>query len=92
MATPVLNPLLIDQFLDWNSGDDRLYELVDGVPVALAALRGAHQIIAVNFGRRLAEALDDRPPCSARAEAPIAVVDRDDTCHVADLAVLFELR
>ncbi len=87
MARPVHKPLLIDEFLDWHSGDDRVYELVHGVPVALAAPSQAHQIIAVNFGRRLAEALDDRPPCSARAEAPIAVLDSDDTCHIADLAV-----
>jgi Uma2 family endonuclease len=86
MSMPALKPLLIDEFLDWDSGDDRLYELLDGVLVAMAAPSRAHRIIAVNFGRRLAEALDERPPCSAEAEAPIAV-DRDDTCHIADLAV-----
>ncbi|MCP4660571.1 MAG: Uma2 family endonuclease [bacterium] len=84
---PAPKPLAVDEFLDWDSGDERRYELVDGVPVAMAAPSGAHQIIAVNFGRRLAEALDERPPCTARAEAPIAVVGRDDMCHVADLAV-----
>ena len=87
MPAPALKPLLIEEFLDWDSGDERRYELVDGVPVAMSAPSGAHQIIAVNFGRRLAEALDERPPCSARAETPIAVVDRDDVCHVADLAI-----
>lgn len=84
---PALRPLSLDEFLDWDSGDDRRYELVDGVPVAMSAPSGAHQILAVNFARRLAEALDDRVPCSARSEAPIAVDGRDDTCHVADLAV-----
>ncbi len=84
---PALKPLAINEFLAWDSGDDRRYELVDGIPVAMAAPSRAHRIIAVNFGRRVAEALDDRPPCSAEAEAPIAVVDRDDMCHVADLAV-----
>lgn len=87
MAQPAVRALTLEEFLDWDSGDDRRYELVDGVPVAMAAPSPAHQIIAVNLGRRLAEALDARPPCSARADAPIAVVDRDDTCHVADLAV-----
>ncbi len=87
MPTPAISPLLIDDFLDWDSGDDRRYELVDGVPVAMAAPSRAHRIIAVNFAHRLAEALADRPPCSAESEAPIAILDREDTCHVADLAV-----
>jgi len=87
MSMPALKPLAINEFLDWDSGDDRRYELVDGIPVAMAAPSRAHRIIAVNFGRRVAEALDDRPPCSAEAEAPIAVVGRDDMCHVADLAI-----
>jgi Uma2 family endonuclease len=52
----------------------------------MAAPSRAHRILAVNLAHRLAEALGDRAPCSAEAEAPIAV-GRDDTCHVADLAV-----
>lgn len=87
MTTPAHKPLSIDEFLTWDSGDDQVYELVDGVPVALAAASRAHRIIAVNFGRRLAEALDERPPGCAEAEAPITLVDREDTCHIADLAV-----
>ena len=87
MPTPALRPLTIDEFLQWDSGDDRRYELVRGFPMAMSAPSRAHQIIAVNFGRRLAEALDERPPCSAGAEVPIALPDRDDSCHVADLAV-----
>ncbi len=87
MSMPAVKPLALDEFLDWDAGDDRRYELVEGVPVAMAAPSSAHQIIAVNFGRRLAETLDDRPPCSTRAEAPIALIDRDDTVHIADLAV-----
>ncbi len=79
--------MTVAQFLDWDSGDDRCYELVNGVPLAMAAPSGAHQIIAANFARRLGEALDDRPPCHARVEAPIAIPGRDDACHVADVAV-----
>ena len=86
MTMAALKPLTTDAFLDWESGDDLRYELVDGVPVAIAAPSAAHQIIAVNFGYHLHDALSSQPPCTARSEAPIAVVDRDD-CHVADLAV-----
>ncbi len=81
-----LESLTTDDFLDWDSGDDRRYELVGGVPVAMAAPSRAHQIIAVNFAYHLKDALDKRPPCNAGAEAPIDVIDRDD-CHIADLAV-----
>ncbi len=84
---PALKPLLIDEFLEWDSGDERRYELWGGVPMAMSAPSAAHQIIAVNFGYHLKDALKDQPPCTARAEAPVAVEDSDDTCHVADLAV-----
>ncbi len=87
MAIPDVQSLTLDQFLDWDSGDDQRYELFAGVPVAMASPSRAHQILAVNLARRLAEALDSRPPCSAGAEAAIGVADQDDTCHVADLAV-----
>ena len=87
MPLPALAPLSVDEFLDWDSGDDRRYELIDGVPFAMAAPARAHQILAASFARRLGEALDERPPCTVGVEAAIAVVGRDDTCHVADLAV-----
>lgn len=87
MARPALQPLTVEQFLEWDSGDDRRYELVDGEIVAMAPPLPAHQILAANFARRLAETLDDRPPCNVRVEAAIVPVDRDDACHQADLAV-----
>ena len=80
--------MTVEQFLDWDSGDDRRYELVNGIPVAMASPSWAHQIIAANFTRRFSEALDERPPCHALVEAPIGLADRDDICHVADIAVV----
>lgn len=87
MALPAVKPLGVEEFLDWDSGDDRRYELVDGVPVALAAPRPEHQILAGSFARYLSEALDERPPCTVRVEPAIEILGRDDACHVADLAV-----
>jgi Uma2 family endonuclease len=75
------------EFLVWDSGDDRRYELVAGVPVAMAPPSQEHGILAVNMARHIAEALDSRPPCTVRVEAGIAPLDRTDTCHQADLAV-----
>lgn len=87
MAVPEVQNLTLDEFLNWDSGDDLRYELAAGVPLAMASPSRAHQIIAVNLARYVSEALDDRPPCSAGAEAAIPIAAREDTCHVADLAV-----
>lgn len=82
--------LTVAEFLEWDSGDERRFELIDGVPVAMATPRRAHRILAANLARRFGEALDDRPPCSAGVEEAIAVPGRDDLCHVADVAVTCE--
>lgn len=87
MSVPALKSLTVDQFLEWDHGDDRSYDLVHGEVVAMAPTQPAHQIIAANIARRLSEALDARPPCNVRVEAPIVVDERGDTCHHADLAV-----
>ncbi len=79
--------MTLAEFLAWDDGSDVRYELFRGQVLALAVPSRAHQILAVNFARRLSEALDGRAPCSAGAEAAIALPDRDDTCHIADLAV-----
>jgi len=89
MSLPAAKPMTLADFLAWEDSAEGRYELIGGSAVAMAAPSRAHQIIAVNFARRLAEALDSRPPCSANSEAPIALPDRDDTCHVADLAVTY---
>jgi len=87
MTAPALKPLTVDQFLEWDSGDDQRYDLVDGRIVAMAAPKAAHRIIAAKFARWLDEALDSRPPCTVQVEAPIVATDRENTCHQADLAV-----
>jgi Uma2 family endonuclease len=87
MKSAAVEPLSLAEFLAWDGGDDRRYELVDGVPVAMAPPSPAHRILVVNVGRRIAEALDSRPPCTVHAEAGIAPADRPDTYHQADLAV-----
>lgn len=40
--------MTLDEFLVWSDGTDTRYELIDGVPVAMAPSYGAHQIIAGN--------------------------------------------
>ena len=53
MAQTAQKPMTIDEFLDWQSLQDKNYELVDGIPVLpLKSMTGAtqrHDRIVVNF-------------------------------------------
>ena len=79
--------LTLGEFLTWATGGDSRYELIGGVAVAMAPPSAAHAIIVMNLGRRIAEALDRRPPCTVRPETGVVPRDRDDTFYVVDLAV-----
>lgn len=87
MADAALKPMTVVEFFDWCPNDDRHWELYDGQPVAMAPPQPAHQILLVNIARRLAEALDDKPGCTVRAEAGIVPEGRDDSYYQANLAV-----
>ena len=52
----------------------------------MATTAAGHQILAASLARYLDEALDDRPSCTVRVEAPI-VAGRPGVVHEADLAV-----
>jgi Uma2 family endonuclease len=87
MAEPAVARMTIDEFLAWDPGDDRRYELVDGRPVAMAPPAAAHRILASRLGRRIAEALDARPPCNVQPEAGIRIPSKRFDGYCADLAV-----
>jgi Uma2 family endonuclease len=75
MAEPATKRMSVAEFLRWEDGTDKRYELLEGTPVAL------------RLGVRIETALPARPPCIAQSEPGIARSDRDDTCYIADLAV-----
>lgn len=85
MAEPAVKPWTIAEFLAWDDGTDRRYELIDGVPVAMAPPSEAHGTIVMNLGRALGAQL--QPPCRVVGEAGILLPDRDDAWYQADLAV-----
>lgn len=87
MSTPALRAMSVDEFLDWECGDDLRYELRDGMVVAMAPTKPPHQILAARLARYLDQALDEKPSCSVRAEAAVVAIDRDGVVHTADLAV-----
>jgi Uma2 family endonuclease len=87
MSELAVKRMTLAEFLRWEDGTDTRYELLAGVPVAMAPPAVAHGIIAARLCARIEAALQSRRPCVAQVEAGIARPDRDDTCYVADLAV-----
>jgi Uma2 family endonuclease len=75
------------EFLRWDDGTDTRYELIDGVPVAMAPPAEAHRILAMRLGARIEAALAGRRLCNAQIEAGIVRGDRADSYSVADIAV-----
>ena len=87
MAEPAIKRMTLDEFLHWDDGTDTRYELIDGLPVAMAPPARAHAILCARLGGRIDAALRSRRPCTAQTEAGIARPDRDDSCYIADVAV-----
>jgi len=87
MAEPAIKLMTLDEFLHWEDGTDTRYELIDGVPSAMAPPARAHGILCARLGGELNGVLRSRRPCTAQTEAGIARPDRRDSCYIADLAV-----
>jgi Uma2 family endonuclease len=79
-------PMTLDEFLRWDDGSGRHYELVGGVPVAMAPPAEAHRILMVRLVSRIDAALSVRRPCNAQVEAGVLRPDRADTYFEADIA------
>lgn len=87
MSELAFKRMTLDEFLVWSDGSETRYELIDGVPVAMAPSYGAHQIVASNLGRHIGNALEKRPPCHVRSEAGILKPNSFRSYFQADLAV-----
>jgi len=85
MASPAPKRMTLAEFLEWDEGTDRRYELLDGVPVMMAPSLEAHGELAVALGAEIRARV--KPPCRVISEAGIVIPDRADTYYVADLAV-----
>lgn len=77
----------LDEFLHWDDGTDTRYELIDGVPIAMAPPAEAHRILAVRLVSRIEAALQSRRPCNAQIDAGVLRPDRCDAYYIADVAV-----
>jgi Uma2 family endonuclease len=90
MAEPATRRMSLDEFLAWDDGTDRRYELWGGVVTAMAPPMPRHGLLALALGGEIRSALRARPPCRVFSEAGVALPDRNDTFYVADLAVICE--
>src|SRR3954470_5210896 len=70
---PAYKLLTVAEFLDSCPNDERHYQLIDGVIVAMAPPAIPHQIIAGNLtGEFYASLRANRPNCTVRSQAGIA--------------------
>lgn len=70
---PAYKLLTVEEFLDCCPNDQRHYQLIDGVIVAMAPPAGRHQIIASRLNALIVNAVDaNRPGCTARSQAGVA--------------------
>lgn len=86
MAEYALKPMTLDEFLRWDDGTDMRYELIGGVPVAMAPPAEVHRALAVRLVSRIDGALSARRPCNAQIEAGVVTSGRADTYFEADIA------
>jgi Uma2 family endonuclease len=63
------------EFLAWDDGTDTRYELIDGVPVAMAPASRNHARIAQNIGALADRALADRHPCRSVQQGGVRLPD-----------------
>jgi Uma2 family endonuclease len=85
MASRAPQRMTLAEFLEWDDGTDRRYQLFDGVPVMMAPAIEAHGELAAALTMEIGTRL--KRPCRVISEAGITVPDRRDTYYIADLAV-----
>jgi Uma2 family endonuclease len=82
-----VRPMNVAEFLRWEDGTDTRYELIAGVPLAMAPPAESHRILAVRLAGAIDASLRQRRPCTAQTEAGIIRPDRGDSFYVTDIAV-----
>ena len=89
---PAYKLLTVEEFLDCCPNDQRHYQLIDGVIVAMAPPAIPHQIIAGNLtGEIYAAVRANRPGCTTRSQAGIAPQGRLGRNHFeTDITVTCE--
>ena len=87
IKSAALKRMNIEEFLTWDSGDDRRYELVNGWPVAQSAPSRNHGRMDVNVGAGLKTRLKaSGRPCVVESGSVLRI-DRRWTVRAPDLLV-----
>jgi Uma2 family endonuclease len=73
MAQHARKLMSASEFLEWDDGTDTRYELIDGVPWAMAPPSVNHAQIAGNLFRLVDDAVRGRRPCRALAGAGLRI-------------------
>jgi Uma2 family endonuclease len=85
VAEPARRLWTLDEFLAFDDGTDKRYELFDGQIVAMAPASDVHGALVMRIGRQIGNAL--RPGCEVIAEAGIVPPERTNSWYQADLVV-----
>lgn len=85
MAEPARKLTTVDEFLRWDSGDDRRYQLIRGAIVMMAPPAPLHGALAARMARSIGNRL--KAPCEVISEAGIFLPKDAHDFYVADLAV-----
>lgn len=85
MAETAEQLLTLDEFLAWDDGTDRRYQLLRGVVTMMAPAQAVHGRLISRLDRLLGRKL--RNGCEPIIEAGIKAQHRDDTFYIADIAV-----
>lgn len=85
MTAAALPHLSLAEFLRWDDGTDRRYELMDGQVVAMAPPSEPHGTLVSAFVQKIGPAL--KRPCRVITEAGLLIPGRRDTFYVADMVV-----
>lgn len=85
MGEPAERLTTVEEFLAWDDGTDRRYQLLRGVVTMMAPAQAVHGRLVARLATRLGTSLRD--PCEPVVEAGIKPPRRGDTFYVADLAV-----
>ena len=85
MGEPAAKLMTVDEFLRWEDGTDRRFELSQGQLVLMAPAARPHRALAARIAQHLNNRL--RLPCLAESEAGILLPWSGHDFYVADLAV-----
>ena len=85
MSDPAQKLLTVDEFLAWDDGTDRRYELLAGSIVAMAPASDTHARMIGRLARLIDNGL--APPLDLAIGAGILIPDKADTFYVADIVV-----